>query len=164
MADAMSMANDPRIVMYSIVEGSAGILLNILMLISGIGLLKLTDWARRMALGVAWLKIARWITIVGFTLVVVVPITTEKMEKMFQTIEAQAKAKSGGARAPLPMVGLSQFTAAATAVTTVIMALIAVIYPVLSLWFLTRPTTIAAILARSKLESTAPDFDLGATT
>ena len=108
------------------------------------------EWARRLALGVAWLKILRWVAITVVTLVVIVPITAETTQKMFQEIEKQTKAKSGGGAAPFPMAALGQFTAIATAVTSVVSALFASIYPALSLWFLTRPATRAAFLARAK--------------
>ena len=75
MGDAMGMAQDPRIVRYTYVEGIAGIILNVLMVISGVALLRMADWGRRLALGVAWLKILRWVAIMVFTLVVIVPIT-----------------------------------------------------------------------------------------
>jgi hypothetical protein len=158
MGDAMGMAQNPRIVAYTYVESIAGILLNVLMLISGIALLRMSDWGRRLALGVAWLKILRWVAIMIFTLVVIVPITAETSRKMFQEIDKQAKAKSGGGT-PVPMALFAQFTAVLTAVTTVASALFASIYPAVSLWFLTRPATRAACLARSM--ATGPPPDLG---
>jgi predicted Holliday junction resolvase-like endonuclease len=160
VGEAMGVANDPRIVIYGIVETIGGIVLNVLMIASGIGLLRMAEWGRRLALGVAWLKMLRWLTIVVFTLVVVVPITTEMTQKVMQEVEKQAKAKSGTG-SPIPMATFAQFAAIASAVTTVMSAIVAIIYPVLSLIFLTRPATRAAILARANLAGIPPGLDLG---
>jgi hypothetical protein len=159
MGEAVNISSDKRIVKYTAVEATSGIILNVMMLISGIGLLRMAEWGRRLALGVAWLKILRWAAIVTYTLIVIVPISTAMTQKMLQQIEKQAKAKSGGGT-PFPMAILAQATAVATAVMSVVTALFASIYPVLSLWFLTRPPTRAAILARAK-PSPPPDFELG---
>ena len=77
MGKAMGLSTDKRMVVYTVVEAIAGIILNVLMVISGVGLLRISEWARRLALGVAWLKILRWVAIIVFTLVVIVPMTTE---------------------------------------------------------------------------------------
>jgi hypothetical protein len=160
MSDAMGMASDKRLVAYNYVESITGTLLNVLMIISGFGLLRLAEWARKLALGVAWVKILRWIAITVFTLVVIVPITAEMSQKMFQEIEKQTKTKQGAAT-PFPMTSLAQFTAVATAVYSVFMALFASIYPVLSLWFLSRAATRAACLARPKPSGQPPGLELG---
>ncbi len=161
MGDAMGMAQDPRIVRYTYVEGIAGVLLNLLMVISGVALLRMADWGRRLALGVACLKILRWVSIMVFTLVVIVPMTGQTTQKMFSEINKQAKANSPGGASPIPMTLLSQFAAILTAVTAVASALIASIYPALSLWFLTRPATRAACLARAMPTGPPLDFEPG---
>ena len=164
MNEAMAMANNPRIVAYSYAENTAGILLNVLMVISGVGLMRLSEWGRRLALGVAWLKILRWVLIMVVTLVVIVPITAQGTQRMFQEIDRQASAKSGGGGTPFPMASLAEFMAVATAVWSVVLALFASIYPQLSLWFLTRPPTRAAILARAKPIAAPPEFEVGEQT
>jgi hypothetical protein len=163
MGDAMGLSGDKRMVAYSAVEGTAGFILNVLMVISGIGLLRMAEWGRRLALYVAWLKILRWVAIVIFTMVVIVPITTQMTQKLLVQIEKQTKAKSGGGASPFPLSSLSQFAAIATAVTSVMSALAASIYPVLSLWFLTRPATRAAVLSAAKA-SGPPEFEPGGLT
>ena len=51
------------------------------------------------------------------------------------------------------------FTAIAGAVAMIFTALVASIYPALSLWFLTRPPTRAACLQRSKPPSAPPGMN-----
>jgi len=161
MSETMGMTQNPRIVAYTYVESIAGILLNVLMLISGVALVRMSDWGRRLALGVAWLKILRWVAIMVFTLVVMVPITAEASRKMFQEIDKEVKAKSAGGANPVPMAFFAQFTAILTAVTAVASALFASIYPVLTLWFLTRPAARAACLARAMPTGPPLDFEPG---
>ena len=98
MTDMMgwNIMSDMRLAIYYFAEVTAGMVLNVLMVISGVGLLGLAEWGRRLAIGVAWLKIVRWVAMVVVTMVVIVPITTEKTTKGLQQIQAQAKAKSGG--------------------------------------------------------------------
>jgi hypothetical protein len=159
MDEAMGMAWDKRIVGYTYAEGITGILLNVLMIVAGVALLRMADWGRRLSMAVAWLKLLRWVSIVTFTLIVIVPITNEKMRKMFQMIDAQASAKSGGRGGAIPITGLSQFTSIATAVTSVFSAIVASIYPGLSLWYLSRPSTRAACLPRPSADT--PENELG---
>jgi hypothetical protein len=120
----------------------------------------LSEWGRRLALSVAWLKIVRWITVVVVSLVLIVPITAEKSQKMFQDMEKQMKAKTGGRASPMPMAAIGQFAAIAGAVATVVMAVFGSIYPVVSLWFLTRPAARAAVMARAK-PAAPPEFAAG---
>ena len=88
------------------------IVLNVLMAIAGVGLLGLAEWGRRLAIGVAWLKIVRWVAMIMVTFVLILPITAQKTQKMFDSIQAQAKAqaqaKSGGrGAATMPMMNIA---------------------------------------------------------
>jgi len=156
--DMMSVGTDIRILIYTWTELASGILLNVLMIIAGAGLLALAEWARRMAIGVAWLKIAKWVAVVVVTMGLVIPVTTEKMQKMFTKIEAQTKTKTGRGPNVFPMGGLAQFTAVMSAVTSVGMALVASIYPALTIWFMTRPRARAACLAASSPSPAVPPW------
>jgi hypothetical protein len=61
----------------------------------------------------------------------------------------------------MPMMNLSMFASIAGAVSMIFTALIASIYPALSIWFLTRPPTRAACLQRSKPLSAPPGMQPG---
>ncbi len=144
--------SDVRLAIFYISEVSTGMLLNLLMIISGAGLMALAEWARRLALGVAWLKILRWVAMIAVTMFLVLPITVERSQKLFQQIEAQAKVQSGGKAVVLPMSQMGRFTAISGAVVVVFSGVVASVYPALSLWFLTRPPSRAACL----MEATSP--------
>jgi hypothetical protein len=152
MTDVMgwNIMSDIRLAVYYFSEVVSGMVLNVLMVIAGGGLLGLAEWGRRLSIGVAWAKIVRWVAMTIVTMVVIVPITTEKMDKVFTQVQVQAQAKSGGGAAGTPMVGMGQMMAIMSAVAVVFSALIASIYPAISLWFLTRPPTRAACLQASK--------------
>jgi hypothetical protein len=144
--------SDMRLAIYSFSEMISGMILNVVMAIAGVGLLGLAEWGRRLAVTVSWLKIVRWIAMIVVTLVLILPITVQKVQKMTDSIQTQvqAQAKSGGRPAPaMPMLNLSMFTSIAGAVAMIFTALIASIYPALSIWFLTRPPARAACLQRS---------------
>jgi len=144
--DAMKVNEDPRIKAYTYSELASGILLNVLMIISGVGLLFLAEWARRMAIVVAWLKILRWTAMLFLTIFIILPITMEKMQPLYKSIQVQAAGKSGGGGNSL-VVGFMQMSAVMSAVTMVAEVLIACIYPVFVIWFMTRPPARAACLA-----------------
>jgi hypothetical protein len=136
--------SDIRLAVYSFAEIGAAILLNVLMIISGVGLLALAEWARRMAIGVAWLKILRWAAMTVAAMVLILPITLEKTQKVFRQIEVQAKVQSGGRATAVAMAQVGRMMAVASAVFAAFEAVVASVYPALSIWFLTRPPTRAA--------------------
>jgi hypothetical protein len=138
--------SDVRLAVFYGTELTASILLNVLMIISGAGLLALKDWARRLALWVSGLKILRWVAMAVVTLVLIVPITVEKSQKVFTQLEAQTKAQSGGKAVVFGVSQMGRAMAVASAVFMVFQAVVASIYPALALWFLTRPAARAACL------------------
>jgi hypothetical protein len=149
---------DIRLAIYSFSEVIAGMILNVLMAISGVGLLRLAEWGRRLAINVSWLKIVRWAAMIVVTLVLILPITVQKAQKMTDSIQAQiqAQAKASGRPAPaMPFMNMGMFMSIAGAVAMVFIALISSIYPALSIWYLTRPPARAACLQRS-LAPSAP--------
>jgi hypothetical protein len=152
MADMMNIYRDKRVKVFFYAEVVASVILNVLMIIAGIGLLRLTEWGRRLSIAVAWLKILRWLAITAVTMILIVPLTLEKSKPMFDSIGAQVKATGGARATPFPVAALAQFTAIATAVSAVFSALFASIYPGFSIWFLTRARARAACLQHSKPE------------
>jgi hypothetical protein len=132
------------------------------MIISGAGLMALAEWARRLALGVAWLKILRWVAMIVVTLVLILPVTVERTQKMFAQIEAQAKVPAGARATVGPMAQMGRYTAILSAVAMVFSGVVASVYPALSLWFLTRPPCRAACLKEAtSTGKPTPENELG---
>jgi hypothetical protein len=157
--------SDIRLAIYSFSEMIAGMILNVVMVISGVGLLGLAEWGRRLGITVAWLKIVRWVAMILVSFVLILPITAQKSQKMYdsmQQAQARAQANAGGrGAASMPMLNIAVFTTIAGAVTMIFTALIASIYPALSIWFLTRPPARAACLLSSKPPSSPPGMQPG---
>jgi hypothetical protein len=143
------MMSDPWYAGYYWTEVSSGVLLNIAMIVAGAGLVAMAEWGRRLALGVAWLKILRLTAIMIITLVVILPMTTERTKRMFDKMEAQIKTKGGAGPGVGFSASMSQATAVFGAVSSVGTAVLGSIYPALALWFLTRPGARAACARRS---------------
>jgi len=151
-----NILSDRRLAIYYVSEIGLGILLNLLMIIAGGGLMALAEWGRRLALGVAWLKILRWVAMAIVTLTLVLPITMERTHKAFAKMDAQVRA--GGAATPMKMTDLARISAITGAITAVVGAVLACVYPALTLWFLTRPRARAACLAVApKARATPPE-------
>jgi hypothetical protein len=156
----MNMLTDIRIVSYTVGELATGILLNVLMIISGAGLMAMAEWARRLAIWVAGLKILRWVAMSVVTMVLILPITLEKTQRMFQQqVVVQSKTQTGGKPVLIATAQMTRMMAIASAVFIIFEAVVASVYPALSLWFLTRPPTRAACWKESA--STGPPQAIG---
>jgi hypothetical protein len=142
------MYSDPQYQAYFWSEVSLGILLNIAMIVSGAGLLAATQWGRRLAIGVAWGKILRLVAMAVITLTVILPMTTERMKRAFDKMQAQMKAQPGAMPPPRFSNDAARMTAVFGAVSSVGFTVLGVIYPALAIWFLTRPRARAACTGR----------------
>ncbi len=147
----MTGLSDRRIVVYYAVTLVTGIILNILMIVAGAGLMRLTEWGRRLGILLAELKIVRWLLITVVSMVLILPISLDRSQKMMAKMNAQ----SGGTAAPFGPSDLARLGAIVGAVSTIFSAIIASIYPALTIWFLTRPPARAACLRG--LKARAPE-------
>jgi hypothetical protein len=159
---------DPRYRAYFCGEVSLGIVLNIAMIVAGAGLLATAEWGRRLAIGVAWGKIVRLVAMAVITLTVIMPMTAEYTQRIFDEMEAKMQAQ--------PVYGVSRgFSkemarnwAILGAVGAVGFTVVGSIYPGLAIWFLTRPRARAACAGRSaekpagKPPEAWPDGEVGA--
>jgi hypothetical protein len=155
--------NDRRVAVYFWLEVSAAIVLNVLMIIAGVGLLRAAEWARQLSVGVSWLKIVRRIAIVIVTMVLILPITTAKIRELYAKMDAQIASRGGGRPAPISFTAMAPLVGMATAVGSVFEGIVAAIYPALSVWYLTRPRARAACLAPIPSKLPVPENEPGAT-
>ena len=160
---SMNVMSDPRIAAYYAVEVSAAVILNVLMIVSGAGLLGLKEWSRRMAIIVAQLKIARWGAMTLLQMFVVLPRTMEMTQKAMAVAEAQIKARGGGATMPVPMSEFVRFGMIFAAVWQVFCAIVACVYPALLWWYLSRPPARAACMKQPEPEKPEHDHEWGTT-
>lgn len=125
---------DPVYIGHFAADLASGLVLNLIMLISGVGLIYLKGWGRSLAVAVSWLKIARLFALALSATLFVAPF----LARVVSAIEADSIAadpKLAGTKAEMgPFVGLS-LTAAAWA-----LFVFGSIYPVLTIYFLGRPS------------------------
>ena len=145
MGKMFEMYEDPMLIGYGMTDGIIGALLNLFLLISGIGLLNYRDWARKMALWVAGLKIVKLLVLQGFAIAVVVPNFAKNMGAFVDDMIAKVPG-GGGANAPPPGTIATIYGVTGTA-GMVVFILVALIYPIVTLWLLNKPAAKAACQA-----------------
>jgi hypothetical protein len=143
MPDMTKLTKDVRVQGYCLADIVTGMVLNVVMLISGIGLVGLKEWGRVTALWVAAIKIVRLVVLYGVFIVVIVPIITKQFIEIF---EEMAKAAPPGAGGP----GAQEMETAGTFMgymmtgTGIAIMIVGAIYPAVVLWLLSRPRVKAA--------------------
>ena len=135
---------DPRYRAYFCGEVSLGIVLNIAMIVAGAGLLATAEWGRRLAIGVAWGKIVRLVAMAVITLTVIVPMTVEHTQRVFDKMEAKMQAQPGAGVPRGFSKDVVRNQAILVAVGAVGFTVVGSIYPGLAIWFLTRSRARAA--------------------
>ena len=145
MMDMSKLMNQPMLQGFTWVEILTGLGLNIVMLVSGIGLLKYRGWARNLAIWSALLKIARLFLVYGFFILAVVPPMSQAIGEMVGQMMVAQQANQVKVTGPMPDAVL--LTKVYTIMYSVIgagMIMVGSIYPGVMLWFLTRPRVKAA--------------------
>lgn len=143
-ADLESLGwNEPKVKTFFWVDFASGLILNVLLLAAGIGLLQRKSWGLNFSLGIAGTKIVRLVLLYGYYTVAIVPDLSLRMAKMAQ--QAIVQQQGGGKPPPANMYEtLARTYNILGAGLGIAMVLIGVIYPVVSLWLLTRPGVRAA--------------------
>lgn len=138
MAGMMGMT-DRRVMVWGVINGLSGAFLNLLMIISGVGLLLLKGWGRSLAIWVAGLKIIRLIGSTSYYCFVCVPVIAQTMINTMQQMTAQAGPAPQQAPAEMGAWFVGIYCA-----TAVGFAIAASIYPIICLVLLTRSRVKAA--------------------
>jgi len=121
----------------------SGLVLNVAMLISGIGLLQLKEPGRKLALWTFGLKIVRLCVLALLMIIIVIPITSRVTSEMLAGM-----AKSGAGAPPTAVFGdMAKFQAAIGSVQAVLGAAFGSIWPIIGMVLLTRRGTRAACQA-----------------
>lgn len=134
---------DPRVRTYAIVDTVSAMLLNLLLIASGLGLVLLAPWGYRLALIVAWAKLLRLCVQTGWHLLIVAPILTSQMQVMQEQILAGAPGPGGPPGGPPPEAVfpvIFAFQRAMVYGSSILMLVVGAIYPLILIWLLTRPS------------------------
>jgi hypothetical protein len=153
MPDISKMVpSDPRLTIWGISDGLSGLLVNLLLVISGIGLVMRREWGRKWGLGVAAIKIVRVVTSYSFWIFMCVPIISKQIGGAMNEFMAQA------GRGKQPPISFEVLYGAIYTGYGVLMIVAGVIYPIVCLWLLSRPRVKAA-LASSAASSSRSSHD-----
>lgn len=145
--------SDPRMVRFMYAELATGLCLNVLMLLSGIALLRFKHSGLSLGFWVAIAKILRLVLLYGFFIVGIVPWYSHKMaEYAVAEIEQQNTPGMPIAKPP-PLDVIGRIYMVMLSVYAVCMILLGTIYPAICAWLLTRPGARAACAAAEKLEA-----------
>ncbi len=139
----MGKMDSPVIRAYTWTDMGTALLLNVLMLASGIGLLRLKERARRLAIWVGGLKIARLVALMLIQLVFILPLTTKMQQEMIVGMG------TSGAPNAQAVQTTAKMAAAAGVAMNLVLTVLAMIWPIVMLVLLTRPGSRAACLAAS---------------
>jgi hypothetical protein len=143
MSKVTDMMKNPAYQAYQWGDMISGLVLNVAMLVSGIGLVQLREWGRQFGLWTFGLKIVR-LCVLGMTLIVVViPITTKMSSDMLAGI---AQSGAGGPPAAL-MSNMAKIQGALATAQAVLGVVFGSIWPVIGIVLLSRPGTRAACQA-----------------
>ena len=132
--------------------------LNLMMLASGIGLIKLRPWGKRLAIWTSWLKLARIAVLLAYTVLVVSPSMTRYFGKEFDKMAVGIAQSQGGppqrvAQIRQAMRSMTQVIGAMTTIAFAVTYLLAAIYPCVVIYVLNRPGSQAALIAAEQKES-----------
>jgi hypothetical protein len=140
---------DPRVAVPFWTDHCLGILLNALMVASGAGLVALRPWGRRLAIQVAVAKVAKLAVFTLLAVFLTIPLQAVRVRQAWARVELRS-------RGPAPFGSsagnqIAQVTAIYSTLVAVGYGSCGVIYPLLSLWLLSKRSTRAAFEPRQDL-------------
>jgi hypothetical protein len=149
--DLKGLGLGDRFDQFTKVDATTAIAVDIAMLVAGIGLLRRTLWGIRLAIAVAAVKIIRLVLLYTYlALVLIPPIAQGSGRLAFEVVVQQQKAMGAAAPPALNAAFFVRMYFIMYTVMAVSMMLFGVIYPAISLWFLSRPGARAACEPRAR--------------
>ncbi|WP_435006832.1 hypothetical protein P12x_004301 [Tundrisphaera lichenicola] len=135
--------NNLNFIRFCAVDAMTALILNLAMLISGIGLINLRGWGSRLWSWTGWIKIVRLFLLWGFYLVVISPeLSSDMAQSVVQLVRA-----GGGPPGRGPSIGdLTRAYSFMNLIVSVSIIVLGSIYPAFSLWVLSRPGMKAALV------------------
>jgi hypothetical protein len=152
MMDISKMGlDDPTLVGWTWSEVISGLVLNVLMLVSGVGLMSWKPWGWSLALWTSVLKILRLCLVYGFFIVAIVPPMSQRIGDMVGGMLVAQQAALGRAGTMPPASMFARIYTVTYSAMGLWMLLLGVIYPALQIWWLTRPGVKLACSGTMKL-------------
>ncbi len=145
----MNMFQDRRVTIYSVVDLVSGIVLNLIMIISGVGLLSYKEWARKTAVGLAGVKVLRLIALETYCIFVVAPVVANGMADMLTDMMKQMQ-QQGMPAGPVPQAAeLARVYSIMIIAYSAVMLILGIIYPLIMFFVLRRPAAKSSCASRS---------------
>ena len=143
--------DDPKLVGWTWTEVISGLVLNALMVASGVGLMNWKPWGWSLAFWTSVLKILRLCLMYGFFIVAIVPPMSQRIGNMVGDMLVAQQATVGRAGTMPPVSMFTRIYTVTYSAMGLSMMLVGVIYPALQIWWLTRPGVKLACSGTMKL-------------
>jgi hypothetical protein len=147
----LEIAQDKRVQVFNWLDMLTCLVVNVPLLVSGIALIQLREWGRKLALWTCGIKIARLAALGLFAIIAIVPMMTRRMTTEMDKMGAQIQASRGGPGGGPPIQQQMRFVGglmgAAMTGTYIVIYAGGMIYPVIAIWALSRPRAKAACIA-----------------
>ncbi len=140
MSKVTDMMKNPVIRANQWLDFVSGLALNVVMLVSGIGLVQLKEWSRKLALWTFGLKIVRLGVLATITIIFIIPITAKMSSDL---MAGMVQSGAGGPQAAM-MGNMAKLQAAFGTASAVLGFIFCSIWPVIGIVLLSRPGTRAA--------------------
>lgn len=148
MIDVMKLMGNRQINAWLFAELFTGIAVNIAMLTAGIGLVRFRAWGRTLGLWTAAVKIFRLVAVYTYAALVVVPPFARLLgEEVGKMMIQQQQAMGRPAPAGFTVDTFVKIYTVTYTIMCVMMIVLGAIYPLISLWLLSRPSAKAACSA-----------------
>jgi Sec-independent protein translocase protein TatA len=149
MSTANEALTNPTIKAVNIGGTLSGLILHIGLLVSGIGLIRLTPWGRSLALWWSGLIIVQVIGLAIATMIWAVPVNSAISQKQIANLEAQAKAGGPQAQMASTIVPMTKLTAQLVVPMIIGQSIAGIIYPIVLLIMLNGAGARAACLEKA---------------
>jgi hypothetical protein len=159
MSAVTDMYKNPTIMGFNIVLYGTGVVMSLILLIAGIGLIRLKPWGRTLALWLAGIQIVRLALLTATSIIVVQPESLKVTNTMLNNLDKQMKAQAKGQAAPPNMAQSLEMQKAMAAMGSIFAVgyfVCGSIYPIVTLILLNTAGARAACQARKSPDT--PDF------
>jgi hypothetical protein len=145
---------DTRVISAFWIEQVLGLVLNVLLVVSGVGLIALRRWGHRLALQVAGLKLVKVVVFMLLGVFLTIPLQAVKTRQSWERWQARNGSASLGTSSEA--AEMAQAVAVSTTLATVGYGVAGLIYPALALWLLSKRSVRAALLPASNAAEHPP--------
>jgi hypothetical protein len=152
MGAAEDVLKDPKIMAVSYASMGAGLILHVILLTSGIGLIRLTPWGGSLACWWAGLQMVMSAVMLAVAITITLPASKPINDKQIATLEKAAQGKPANSIEALTL-RITRFTTEAQVPLTVFYSLISIIYPIVILSLLNTQGARAALQAKGKMQA-----------